>query len=98
MGRVEFRRHVFTWHDPCSLRERKEVTMKQKVGLALLALLVVALLVLPFLVAAQSHSDYCYDEWERCRERAFEADVGWFKMALMLTVCDIALGKCLLQA
>lgn len=72
--------------------------MRQKVGLALLALLVVGLLVLPFLVAAQSHSDYCYDEWERCRERAFEANVGWFKTTLMLTLCDLALGKCLLQA
>lgn len=71
--------------------------MRQKVGLALLALLVVGLLVLPFLVAAQSHSDYCFDEWERCRERAFEADVGWIKTTLMLTLCDLGLGKCLLQ-
>lgn len=71
--------------------------MRQKVGLALLTLLVVGLLVMPFLVAAQSHSDYCFDEWERCRERAFAADVGWIKTTLMLTLCDIALGKCLLQ-
>ncbi len=71
--------------------------MRQKVGVALLTLLVVGLLVMPVLVAAQSHADYCYDEWERCRERAFEADVGWIKMTLMLTTCDIALGKCLLK-
>jgi hypothetical protein len=71
--------------------------MRQVMVVALLVLLAVGLLVLPLVVAAQSHSDYCYDEWERCRERAFESDAGWFKTALMLTICDIALGKCLLK-
>jgi len=72
--------------------------MRQVIGVALLVLLVAGLLVLPLVVAAQSNSDHCYDEWERCRERAFESDAGWFKTTLMLTICDIALGKCLLKA
>jgi len=72
--------------------------MKQGTVMALLVLLAVGSLVLPLAVAAQSHSDHCFDEWERCRERAFESDAGWIKTTLMLTVCDIALGKCLLKA
>lgn len=71
--------------------------MRQVILVALLVLLAVGLLVLPFVVAAQSHSDYCYDEWERCRERALESDAGWIKTTLMLTACDIALFKCILN-
>jgi hypothetical protein len=41
-----------------------------------------------------AHSDQCYDDWQSCRQRAHEADVGWVKMTLMLTICDIAWGKC----
>lgn len=71
--------------------------MRRKVGLALLTLMVVGYLFLPVLLASEFHADYCYDEWERCRERAFESDAGWFKTTLMLTVCDVALAKCLLK-
>jgi hypothetical protein len=41
-------------------------------------------------------ADVCYDDWESCRSRAFESDEGIVKTALWLTVCDVALGKCLL--
>ncbi|MCX7974105.1 MAG: hypothetical protein N3B16_06330 [Candidatus Aminicenantes bacterium] len=69
--------------------------MRQRVFLALLILLAVGLLVLPVILASQTHADYCFNEWERCRERALASDAGWFKTTLMLTVCDIALLKCL---
>lgn len=72
--------------------------MRQGILLGLLILLAVALLVWPLVLASQSHSDHCYDEWERCRERAFGSDAGWFKTALMLTACDMALFKCILNA
>lgn len=69
--------------------------MRQGILVGLLILLAVALLVWPMILAAQSHADHCFDEWERCRERAFASDAGWIKTTLMLTVCDVALLKCL---
>lgn len=70
--------------------------MRQGILVALIVLLAVGLVVLPLVLAAQSQSDRCYDEWERCRERALESDAGWFKTTLMLTACDVALFKCIL--
>ncbi len=43
-------------------------------------------------------ADSCWDNWEKCRERAFESDYGPVRTTLALTVCDIALAKCLLNA
>lgn len=72
--------------------------MKKAIALALAAGFVLSFFVL-FVPQAVSHdADYCYDNWERCRNRAFESDEGWFRKAIMLTVCDLALGKCLLFA
>ncbi len=71
--------------------------MRRPISLTLLTLVVVGVLVLPLFLAATYHADLCYDEWERCRERAMESDAGWIKTTLMLTVCDIALAKCLLK-
>jgi hypothetical protein len=28
---------------------------------------------------------------------AFNMDVSWFRMALALTVCDVGLGKCIID-
>jgi hypothetical protein len=44
--------------------------------------------------ASFAHADHCYDDWQTCRQRAFEADEGVVRTTLMLTVCDIAWGKC----
>ncbi len=67
--------------------------MKKAVALTLAAALFLGVfLFLPR--ASFADADDCYDYWERCRARAFEADVGWVKTTLMLTMCDIALGRC----
>jgi hypothetical protein len=42
-------------------------------------------------------ADWCWDNWERCRERAFAADMGVLRMTLALSACDIGLGKCLVK-
>jgi hypothetical protein len=41
-----------------------------------------------------AHASHCYDDWEVCRSRALESSAGMVKTTLMLTVCDIAWGKC----
>lgn len=69
--------------------------MNKLIAGALLLLIGVSLLALPWVVAAQTHADYCFDEWERCRERALASDAGWIKTTLMLTACDLALLKCI---
>lgn len=72
--------------------------MKKAIALALAAGFFLSLFVL-FVPGARAHdADYCYDNWERCRIRALESNEGWVRKAVMLTVCDLALGKCLLFA
>ena len=71
--------------------------MKKAVALALAAVsLLSAVLFFPSLSAASVPANECYDNWEVCRVRAFQADAGFLRTTIMLTVCDIGLGKCLL--
>jgi hypothetical protein len=46
--------------------------------------------------SARARADICYDDWGACRNRALESEEGIVKTTLWLTVCDVALGKCLL--
>lgn len=70
--------------------------MKRAVTLAL-AVLVAASAALYFPVAAAAHDvTECYRDHEACREHALNMEASWFRIALVLTVCDIALGKCIL--
>ena len=60
------------------------------------ASLLSAVLFFPSLSAASVPANECWDNWEVCRMRAFQADAGVLRTTVMLTVCDIGLGKCLL--
>jgi hypothetical protein len=46
--------------------------------------------------SARERADICFDDWEACRTRALESEQGIIKTTLWLTVCDVALGKCIL--
>ena len=46
--------------------------------------------------ASSAHAGHCYGDWGICRERAFASDEGVMRTTILLTVCDIAFGKCLL--
>ncbi len=70
--------------------------MKRFVALALTGLLLVAALVLMPIKAAAHDVAECYKDHAACRAQALEMNASWFKIALVLTVCDIALGKCIL--
>ncbi|MEW5901834.1 MAG: hypothetical protein AB1715_10265 [Acidobacteriota bacterium] len=71
--------------------------MKKAIALTLAAVFFLsAILLLVQVSSAKTRSEICYDDWEACRTRAFEADEGWLRTTLMLTVCDLALGKCVL--
>jgi len=71
--------------------------MKKLAALTLAGLVLVsAVLFFPASAAARA-ADYCYTDYIECRENAFSLDTPWYKMAIILTVCDIALGKCLLD-
>ncbi len=65
-------------------------------GLAVLFMLSAVTYFAPPLQAQLSTPDMCYNNWNRCRARALDLDVAWWKVAVLLTICDIALGKCLL--
>jgi hypothetical protein len=72
--------------------------MKRFVALALTGLLLVAALVLVPAKAAARDVNECYKNHEACRAQALEMNASWVKIALVLTVCDLALGKCILAA
>jgi hypothetical protein len=70
--------------------------MKRAFSLALAGIVLLSsLLFFPGAVDARDVNE-CFTNHEVCRERAFNMNASWTKMALALTVCDIALGKCIL--
>jgi hypothetical protein len=72
--------------------------MKKTLSLVLAgAILLSSILFLPRAVNARDVNE-CYTNHQVCRERAFDMNASWFKVALTLTVCDIALGKCILTS
>jgi hypothetical protein len=58
-------------------------------------ILLSSVLFLPRAVDARDVNE-CFGNHEACRERAFDMNASWIKMALTLTACDIALGKCIM--
>ncbi len=73
--------------------------MKRAVSLTLSTLFILSF----FLISPSSSmdlnpADSCWDNWERCRSRALESDMGVIRTTLALTLCDIALANCLLKA
>jgi len=72
--------------------------MKRAIAVTLAAVFFLSVFLwLPQSSAAATWADMCYNDWEACRHRALESDEGVVKTILWLTVCDVALGKCLLR-
>jgi hypothetical protein len=70
--------------------------MKKVLLLAMAGLILVSAAIF-FPVTLRAHDvAECYRDHEVCREHAMNMDAPWVKVALALTVCDIALGKCIL--
>jgi hypothetical protein len=70
--------------------------MKKLAVLALAGLVLVsAALFFPTSLAAHDVNE-CYKDHQDCRVNALNLDAPWYKVMLILTVCDIALGKCAL--
>lgn len=44
--------------------------------------------------ASCAHASHCNADWQYCRQYALGSDEGWVRTTLMLTVCDVAWGKC----
>jgi len=73
--------------------------MKRTVSFVLaLLVLASAAAFFPSQAGAAVSVDGCYGNYSRCRQLALGSDVGWFKMTLMLTGCDLAFGVCLYNA
>jgi hypothetical protein len=73
--------------------------MKRTVSLVLAVLVLASAAVFfPIQAGAAVPVDGCYSNYSRCRQLALGSDVGWFKMTLMLTACDLSFGVCLYHA
>jgi hypothetical protein len=71
--------------------------MKKAIASTLAAIfLLSAILFFPLATVAAVPANVCWDNWETCRVRAFQADMGVIRTTVALTVCDVGLGKCLL--
>ncbi len=69
--------------------------MKKAAALTLVGFLLVSILFISP-VSLRADTDRCFDEHETCRTRALNSGAGVLKMTLILTVCDLALGTCIL--
>jgi hypothetical protein len=69
----------------------------KKLAVAALAGLVLVSAALYFPTSLAAHDiNECYRNHQDCRVNALNMDAPWFKVMLILTVCDVALGKCAL--
>ena len=73
----------------------------KKLAVSALAGLIMTSAALVFPAAASAavpHTmDECYQDYQECRENALNLDAPWWKVTIILTVCDIGLGKCALH-
>jgi len=70
--------------------------MKKLAALTLSGLVIVsAALYFPMSLAAHDVNE-CYKDHLDCRVNALNLDAPWYKVMIILTVCDVALGKCAL--
>lgn len=69
----------------------------RKATAMILATLLFASLFLFFPAASRADTDRCFDEYQTCWTRAVDSGSGKFKMTLMLTLCDIVFGLCLIK-
>ena len=71
--------------------------MKKAIALTLAAVLFLSVLIF-FPRSTYAEADRCYNDWSRCRARALDSGEPWYKVTLFLTVCDGALGWCLIRS
>jgi hypothetical protein len=70
--------------------------MKKLAIIALAGLIIVSAAV-PFASARELNDQTdCNTNHMKCREYTLNLDAPWYKVALLLTACDIAFGKCML--
>ena len=70
--------------------------MTKSISIVLIGLLSLTLILssTTMVFASPADVDECYDNHQRCDERALMGDYGIIKTTLMLTACDVALFSC----
>lgn len=71
--------------------------MKRAFAILLLSAVLVAMPFVGTLASGPPRTmGQCYGTWEDCRTEALARDASVIQTTLMLTLCDIALGRCIL--
>jgi hypothetical protein len=69
----------------------------KKLAILALAGLIIMTAAVPFAAARELNDQAdCNTNHMKCREYTLNLDAPWYKVALLLTACDIAFGKCML--
>jgi hypothetical protein len=69
----------------------------KKLTIFALAGLIIVTTALPFAMARELNNQTdCNTNHMKCREYTLNLDAPWYKVALLLTACDIAFGKCMM--
>ncbi len=70
--------------------------MKKMAILALAGLVLLTASASSVAAPAVNNQSDCNSNYTKCREYTFSLDAPWYKVMVLLTVCDLAFGKCAL--
>ena len=70
--------------------------MKKLAVLALAGLVLACVALTSSAAPAVNDQRLCNSNHELCREYTLNLDAPWYKVAILLTACDVAFGKCML--
>jgi hypothetical protein len=71
--------------------------MKKLIVVALAGLILLSAVLFFPPSAAAEEVGACFQEHVTCREHALNMDAAWYQVTLFLTLCDLALVKCILH-
>lgn len=71
--------------------------MKKLIVVALAGLVLLSAVLFFPPSAAAVEVERCFRDHMTCRENALNLDAPWYQVTLFLTLCDLALGKCILD-
>ena len=74
------------------------IEKKAKWLIVILGVFLLGLIFLSNLAFGGKTVDQCYNDYERCRERALQSSGGVIATTIQLTACDVGVAACIVVA